>query len=167
VPGSVCSWGFHDQRGTRLCRPQSAEPLDYRRARIRRCRASPSHLPVRLEIIFVRHSQDPHIPFFRSFASKLAIHRRYTERRLLCIPSCYLQGITVRPVPCNYNVIQSVSAFHGDDAGSNRNEKGGSISQISRRGLRPRGQGIPPVGKPVLSTFDDVNEIAATFSVRQ
>jgi len=44
-------------------------------------------------------------------ASKLAIHRRYTERRFLCIPYCYLQGITVRPVPCNYNVIQSVSAL--------------------------------------------------------
>ncbi len=28
----------------RLCRQQRAEPLDYRRARIRRCRASPSHL---------------------------------------------------------------------------------------------------------------------------
>jgi len=24
-----------------------------------------------------------------------------------------LQGIAERPLPCNYNVIQSVSAFHG------------------------------------------------------
>jgi hypothetical protein len=40
-------------------------------------------------------------------------------------------------------------------------------SQMSRRGQRPRVQGIPPVGKPVLRTCDDVNEIAATFSVRQ
>ena len=38
--------------------------------------------------------------------NKPAIHRRYTERRFLGIPSCYLQGITVRPVPCNYYVIR-------------------------------------------------------------
>ena len=30
---------------------------------------------------------------------------------VVCIPYCYLQDITVRPVPCNYNVIQSVSAL--------------------------------------------------------
>jgi hypothetical protein len=47
----------------------------------------------------------------RIYGSKLAIHRRYTERRFLCIPYCYLQGITVRPVPCNY--------FHGGNTGSN------------------------------------------------
>ena len=40
-------------------------------------------LPVQLEIVFVLLSQDPHIPFFQSFDSKLAIHRRYTERRFL------------------------------------------------------------------------------------
>jgi len=42
---------------------------------------------------------------------KLAIHRRYTERRFFCIPYCYLQGISVRPVPCNYNVIQHISVL--------------------------------------------------------
>jgi hypothetical protein len=124
-------------------------------------------LPVRLEIVFELRSQDRQISSFQSFGSKLAIHRRYTERRLLSIPSCYLQGITVRPVPCNYNVIQSVSALSRRRRGFKSKRKMGSISQVSRRGLRPRGQGIPPVGKPVLSTFDDVNEIAATFSVRQ
>ena len=68
-------------------------------------------LPVRLEIIFVLRSQDRQITFFQSFGSKLAIHRRYTERRFLCILYRYLQGITVRPVPCNYNVIQHMSAL--------------------------------------------------------
>jgi hypothetical protein len=51
------------------------------------------------------------ITSFETFGSKLAIHTRYTERRFLCIPCCYLQGITVRAVPCNYNVIQSVVAL--------------------------------------------------------
>ena len=45
-------------------------------------------------------------PVFQSFGPQLAIHRRYTERPFLCVPYCYLQGITVRPVPCNYYVIQ-------------------------------------------------------------
>jgi hypothetical protein len=43
--------------------------------------------------------------------NKPAIHRRYTERRFFCIPCRYLQGITMRPVPCNYNVIQHISAL--------------------------------------------------------
>jgi hypothetical protein len=54
-------------------------------------------------------------PFFQSFGSKLAIHSRYRERRFFCIPYCYLQGSTVRPVPCNYNVIQQSAPFHDDD----------------------------------------------------
>src|SRR5437762_1286710 len=42
----------------------------------------------------------------RNSASKLAIHRRYTEHPLLGVPYGSLQGGTVRPVPCNYYVIQ-------------------------------------------------------------
>src|SRR5438046_10091451 len=38
-------------------------------------------------------------------AAKLAIHRRYTEHPLLGVPYGSLQGVTVRPVPCNYYVI--------------------------------------------------------------
>jgi hypothetical protein len=68
-------------------------------------------LPERLEIVFVLGSQDRQITFFQSFASDLAIHRRYTVCRFLRTPYCYLQGITVRPVPCNYNVIQQISAL--------------------------------------------------------
>jgi hypothetical protein len=60
---------------------------------------------------FALRSQHRRSPCFESFGSELAIHRRYTERRFLGIPYCYLQGITVRPVPCNYNVIQFVSAL--------------------------------------------------------
>jgi hypothetical protein len=68
-------------------------------------------LPERLEIVFVLRSQDRQITFFQSFASELAIHRRYTVCRFLRTPYRDLQGITVRPVPCNYNVIQHMSAL--------------------------------------------------------
>jgi len=44
-------------------------------------------------------------------ASQLAIHGRYTEQRLLGVPYGSLQGVTVRPVPCNYYVIQRVVAL--------------------------------------------------------
>jgi len=44
VPASACSLDLHSPRGTRLCRRQRAAPLDDRWARIRRCRASPSHI---------------------------------------------------------------------------------------------------------------------------
>jgi hypothetical protein len=68
-------------------------------------------LPVRPEIVFVLRSQDRQMTFFQSFASELAIHRRYTVCRFLRTPYCYLQSITVRPVLCNYNVIQHMSAL--------------------------------------------------------
>ena len=93
--------------------------------------------------------------------------RKHWRRDRLSVSRCSLQGSAERPLPCNYNVIQPVSALSRRRRGFKSKRKMGSISQMSRRGLRPRGQGIPPVGKPVLSTFDDVNEIAATFSVRQ
>jgi hypothetical protein len=94
----------------RLCRPERPKPLDYRRARIRRCRASPSHLASTAQNLL---SSVPEIarPLSPLFGSTLAIHRRYTERRFFCIPYCYLQGITVRPVPCNSNVFQCVGAL--------------------------------------------------------
>jgi hypothetical protein len=68
-------------------------------------------LPERLEIVFVLRSQDPQITFFQSFASELAIHRRYPVCRFLRSLYYYLQGIAVRPLPCNYNVIQPESAL--------------------------------------------------------
>ena len=50
------------------------------------------------------------------FSRVLAQNSRYKDdtessRRFFCIPYCYLQGITVRPVPCNYNVMQHISAL--------------------------------------------------------
>ena len=45
------------------------------------------------------------------FGPSCAIHRRYTEQPLLCVPYGSLQGVTVRPVPCNYYVIQQDGAL--------------------------------------------------------
>ena len=56
-------------------------------------------------------SQDRQITLFQSFGSNLAIHRRYKERRFLCILYRYLHEITVRPVPCNYYVIRQDNAL--------------------------------------------------------
>jgi len=45
----------------------------------------------------------------------LVQNSRYTDDTQgvgsLVVPTAIYQGITVRPVPCNYNVIQSVSAL--------------------------------------------------------
>jgi hypothetical protein len=42
---------------------------------------------------------------------EVAIHRRYTDHPLLGVPYGSLQGVTVRSVPCNYYVMQSVVAL--------------------------------------------------------
>ena len=56
---------------------------------------------------------------FRTFGSKLAVQGRYNQKPFHRVLSRSLQGIAERPLPCNYNVIQPVSAFHGGNTGSN------------------------------------------------
>jgi hypothetical protein len=56
---------------------------------------------------------------FRSFSSKLAVQERYNQNLFHRALSGSLQGIAERPLPCNYNMIQFVSAFHGGNTGSN------------------------------------------------
>ena len=68
-------------------------------------------LPVWLEIVFVLRCQDRQVTFFQSFGSRLAVQERYNESSLFTVPSCSLQGVALRPLPCNYNVVQSVSAL--------------------------------------------------------
>ena len=99
--------------------------------------------------------------------AKHAVQERYKLSPFLRLLTRSLQFVALRPLPCNYYAIQPVSALSRRRRGFKSKRKTGSISQMSRRGQRPRVQAIPPVGKPVLSTCDDVNEIAATFSVRQ
>jgi hypothetical protein len=65
-------------------------------------------LPARLEIVFVLRSQDR---FFQNFGSKLAVQGRYNQKPFHRVLSRSLQGIAERPLPCNYNVIQPVSAL--------------------------------------------------------
>jgi hypothetical protein len=48
---------------------------------------------------------------FRTFGSKLAVQGRYNQKPFHHVLSRSLQGIAERPLPCNYNVIQPVSAL--------------------------------------------------------
>jgi len=48
---------------------------------------------------------------FRTFGSKLAVQGRYNQKPFHRVLSRSLQGIAERPLPCNYNVIQPVSAL--------------------------------------------------------
>jgi hypothetical protein len=68
-------------------------------------------LPVGLEIVVALRCQDRQITFFQSFASRLAVQERYNENSFLTVLCCSLQGVALRPLPCNYNVIQNVSAL--------------------------------------------------------
>jgi len=72
--------------------------------------------------------------FSHSFGSKLAIHGRYTECRFLCILYRYLRGITVRPVPCNYNVIQSVVALSRRRRGF-KSRRGRQLNTLQEKSL--------------------------------
>jgi hypothetical protein len=53
---------------------------------------------------------------FRTLGSKLAVQGRYNQKPFHRVLSRSLQGIAVRPLPCNYYEIQY---FHGGNTGSN------------------------------------------------
>jgi hypothetical protein len=61
-------------------------------------------------------------------ASKLAIHRRYTEHPLLGVPYGSLQGVTVRPV-----------LFHGGNTGSNPVGDANKINDLLKSDLFAEG----------------------------
>ncbi len=67
-------------------------------------------------------------------ASQLAIHGRYTEQRLLGVPYGSLQGVTVRPVPCNYYVIQRVVALSRRRRGF-KSRRGRQINNLQEKYL--------------------------------
>jgi hypothetical protein len=64
-------------------------------------------------------SVPPDLPVVRLPVPKLAVQGRYNQNLFLGVPPRFLQGIAERPLPCNYNAIQFVSAFHGGNTGSN------------------------------------------------
>jgi hypothetical protein len=97
-----------------------------------------------------------YIPSVRSrpFLDPFMIHEAFptlTETAFGSHPRCV--------VSVTYGLV---APFHGDDAGSNRNEMV-SISQMGRRGQKSRAQGVAPVGRPVSSTCDDLNESPRPF----
>ena len=77
-----------------------------------------------------RRRRDRQIYLF--LGQSYAIHRRYTEHLLLCVPYGSLQGVTVRPVPCNCYVIQQDIAFHGGNTGSNPVGDAKSFQELKR-----------------------------------
>ena len=90
--------------------------------------------PVWLQIILAVRYQDIKISRLSDSLRQLAIHRRYTERRFLCIPHCYLHGITARPVPCNYYVIRSVVGFSRRKRGF-KSRRGRQINSLGAKCL--------------------------------
>ena len=53
-----------------------------------------------------------------SFTPLAAVQERYKFPGFLCVSIASLHGVAVRPLPCNYNVLQLVY-FHGGNTGSN------------------------------------------------
>ena len=41
-------------------------------------------------------------PLFQSFGSRLAVQERCNESSFFMVLSCSLQGVALRPLPCNY-----------------------------------------------------------------
>src|SRR6266699_2735371 len=64
----------------------------------------------------------------------IAIHGRYTEQPLLGVPYGSLQGVTVRPVPCNYYVIQPVVALSRRKRGF-KSRRGRQINNLQEKYL--------------------------------
>src|SRR5713101_4958769 len=57
-------------------------------------------------------SLNANLPSFQTpLVQKLAVQGRYNQSLCLRVSSCSLQGVAVRPLPCNY--------FHGGNTGSN------------------------------------------------
>jgi hypothetical protein len=64
----------------------------------------------------------------RIFGAKFAVQERYNQNLFLRVLSGPLQGIAVRPLPCNYYVIQY---FHGGNTGSNPVGDAKSFQQLT------------------------------------
>jgi hypothetical protein len=93
-------------------------------------------LPVWLEIVFVLRCQDRQMTFFHSFGSRIAVQERYNESSFFRVLSCSLQGVAVRPLPCNYNVIQPISALSRRKRGF-KSRRGRQINSLGRTRLLP------------------------------
>jgi len=72
---------------------------------------SPSHLASRARNHLCASFPTSQITLFDSFGAKLAVQERYNQSLFHRAISRSLQGVAERPLPCNYNVIQPISAL--------------------------------------------------------
>jgi hypothetical protein len=70
----------------------------------------------------------------KSGCRSAAIHRRYTLHPLLSVLSRPLQGVTVRPVPCNYYVIHQDVALSRRKRGF-KSRRGRQINNLREKCL--------------------------------
>ena len=73
-------------------------------------------------------------PNFRPFGSRLAVQGRYNQSLFHRVLSRSLQGIAERPLPCNYNVIQPVSALSRRKRGF-KSRRGRQINKLLEKYL--------------------------------
>ena len=71
-------------------------------------------------------------PIIRLFGARLAVQGRYNVSLFHRVLSRSLQGVALRPLPCNYNVIQCV--FHGGNTGSNPVGDAKSFQELTGNG---------------------------------
>ena len=72
------------------------------------------------------------LPVFRLPVSKLAVQGRYNMGLFSSVLTGSLQGIAERPLPCNYNVIQPVSALSRRRRGF-KSRRGRQINRLGGR----------------------------------
>jgi len=66
----------------------------------------------------------------------LAVQQRYKFLGFLCVSIASIQGITERPLPCNYNIVEF---FHGGNTGSNPLGDGNNRNELSESGFIAEG----------------------------
>ncbi len=73
-------------------------------------------------------------PFSHRFIQKLAVQERYNQKVFLAVILRSLQGIAERPLPCNYNVIQPISALSRRKRGF-KSRRGRQINRLGEKRL--------------------------------
>ena len=91
-------------------------------------------LGIGLEIILAVCSQERQTSNSGFPTSKLAVQERYNQKMRLSVSSYSLQGIAERPLPCNYNVIQPVSALSRRKRGF-KSRRGRQINRLGEQRL--------------------------------
>ncbi len=69
-----------------------------------------------------------------SFTPLAAVQERYKFPGFLCVSIASLQGFAVRPLPCNYNVLQLVCALSRRKRGF-KSRRGRQINNLQEKYL--------------------------------